>query len=141
MKRTNVSSGAKWEAIVGYSRLVQVDAQVFVTGTTAVLPQGGHAEGGAYAQAAQALANIERALASVGSGLKDVVRTRIFVTDITRDWQDIGRAHAEAFADVRPATSMVQVSKLIEEWMVVEIEADAVVGSGAGEILSLAVKR
>jgi enamine deaminase RidA (YjgF/YER057c/UK114 family) len=131
VKRTNVSSGAKWEAIVGYSRLVRVDAQIFVTGTTAFLPEGRHVEGGAYAQARQALVNIEQAMAKVGSSLKDVVRTRIFVTDITRDWQEIGRAHAEVFGDVRPATSMVQVSKLIEEWMVVEIEVDAIAGSGA----------
>lgn len=131
MKRTHVSSKAKWEAIVGYSRAVRVDERVYVTGTTAFLPEGGHAEGGAYAQSAQAIRNIERALKEAGSSLADVVRTRIYVTGIERDWQEVGRAHAEAFGATRPATTMVQVAKLIEGWMLVEIEADAVVGSGA----------
>jgi enamine deaminase RidA (YjgF/YER057c/UK114 family) len=133
MKRTNISSGAKWESIVGYSRLVRVGDMIFVTGTTATLPGGGHVEGGAYEQAKQVLVNIEAALAKVGASMKDVVRTRMFVTDIKRDWQEIGRAHGEVFGNgggeggIMPATTMVEVRGLIEEWMVVEIEADAVV--------------
>jgi len=129
MKRVNVSSGAKWESIVGYSRLVRANDHVFVTGTTALLPEGGHAGDDAYAQARQCIANIEAALAKVGASLEDVVRTRIFVTDIRRDWQAIGRAHGERFGTILPATSMVEVRALIEDWMLVEIEADAVLGA------------
>lgn len=127
--RTAVSSGAKWEDLVGYARAVRVGDLVWVTGTTATLPGGGHVAGDAYAQAAQCLANIERALAQLGASLADVVRTRMFVTDIERDWQAVGRAHAERFARVRPATTMVEVRRLIEPWMSVEIEADAFVGA------------
>jgi len=128
--RRNVTTGAKWEEVVGYSRLVQAGPHVFVTGTTAWLPSGGYAGAGdAGAQARQAIKNIERALAEVGAGLKDVVRTRLFLVDIRRDWEAVGRAHAEAFGDVRPATTMVEVSRLIEEWMLVEIEADVVIGA------------
>jgi len=128
--RRNVGSGAKWEATVGYSRLVQAGRHVYVTGTTAWLPGGGHAgDGDAGAQARQAIGNIARALAQVGGDLRDVVRTRMFVVDIRRDWEAVGRAHAEAFRDVRPATTMVEVSRLIEDWMLVEIEADAVLGA------------
>jgi enamine deaminase RidA (YjgF/YER057c/UK114 family) len=130
IRRWNVSSGAKWEATVGYSLLVQAGPHVYVTGTTACLPGGGHAgDGDAGAQARQAIANIARALGEVGAGLADVVRTRIFVVDIRRDWEAVGRAHAEALGAVRPATTMVEVSRLIEDWMLVEIEADAVVGA------------
>jgi enamine deaminase RidA (YjgF/YER057c/UK114 family) len=129
VKRINVSSGAKWEPIVGYSRLVRAGDHVFVTGTTATLPGGGHVEGGAYEQAVQAIRNIERALAEVDASLADVVRTRIFVTDIARDWEAVGRAHGEALGAVMPATSMVEVSRLIEDWMLVEIEAEAIVGA------------
>lgn len=126
--RTNVSSGAKWESIVGYSRLVRVGDHIYVTGTTATLQGGGHVgDGDAYAQACQALRNIEWALGQVGARLEHVVRTRLYVTDIRRDWQAVGRAHAEFLGSVMPATSMVEVARLIDDWMLVEIEADALV--------------
>jgi enamine deaminase RidA (YjgF/YER057c/UK114 family) len=125
--RTLISTGTPWEPIVGYSRLVKVDRQIYVTGTTATLPTGGHSgDADAYAQALQALRNIESALTQVGAGLAHVVRTRLFLTDIRRDWRMVGRAHAELLGSVRPATGMYQVSGLIEDWMLVEIEADAV---------------
>ena len=128
MTRQNVASGAPWEEIVGYSRLVRIGPHIWVTGTTAFLPGGGHVgDGDAYAQAMQIGVNLRRALAEVGAGLEHVVRTRMFVTDIRRDWQAVGRAHAELFGEVRPATTMVEVSRLIEEWILVEIEADAFV--------------
>jgi enamine deaminase RidA (YjgF/YER057c/UK114 family) len=134
-QRLRVSSGTKWEAVVGYSRLVRVGPHVYVTGTTAWLPEpagGGHVgDGDAGAQARQAIENIGRALKEAGAGLADVVRTRIYVVDIRRDWEAVGRAHAEFFGAVRPATTMVEVSRLIEDWMLVEIEADAVVDAGA----------
>ena len=124
--RARASSAARWEAIVGYSRAVRVGDLVWVTGTTAFGANGEPTgEGDAYAQARQCIANVERALASLGGTLASVVRTRMFVTDITRDWEAIGRAHAEAFAATRPATSMVEVRRLIEPWMLVELEADA----------------
>jgi enamine deaminase RidA (YjgF/YER057c/UK114 family) len=132
MERIRISSGAPWEAIVGYSRLVRVGAHVYVTGTTATLPEGGHTgDGDAYAQTIQALRNIERALAKVGATLADVVRTRLFVTDIRGDWQAVGRAHSELLGTVRPATTMVEVSRLIDDWMLIEVEADAVIASAA----------
>ena len=130
MKRIEVDSGAPWEAIAGYSRAVRVGDVVHVTGTTATLPGGGHGgDGDAGEQARIALANIERALAAVDASLDDVVRTRMFVVNIRRDWEAVAKAHAHAFGDRRPATSMVEVSRLIEDWMLVEIEADAVLGA------------
>jgi enamine deaminase RidA (YjgF/YER057c/UK114 family) len=132
MKRINVSSGAKWESIVGYSRLVKAGDHIYVTGTTALLPEGGHADANdAYAQTRQAILNIQAALAKVGARLEDVVRTRLFVVDIQRDWEAVGRAHGEFFGSILPATSMLEVKGLIEKWMLVEVEADAVMGAGA----------
>lgn len=123
--RQNISSSAKWENIVGYSRAVRVGTHVYVTGTTAIDEQGnliGPDDG--YAQAVQAIRNIERALKQAGATLADVVRTRMFVTDITR-WQEYGRAHWEFFSEIRPCTTMVEVRGLIDAQMLIEIEADA----------------
>jgi enamine deaminase RidA (YjgF/YER057c/UK114 family) len=124
-------SGAPWEAAVGYSRVVRAGDLVLVSGTTATMPDGAIAGlGDAYGQARQAIANIATALAQVDATLADVVRTRIYVTDITA-WEEVGRAHAEAFGDVRPVTSMLEVSGLLDPRMLVEIEAEAWVGGGA----------
>ena len=126
-RRQLVSSGAIWESVVGYSRAVRVGSWVSVAGTTAAA-EGGGAIGGADvgAQAREALRRIAAALEQAGAGLQDVVRTRIFVTDIS-SWQEVGRAHGEFFGSIRPATSMVEVSRLIDPALLVEIEVDAVV--------------
>jgi len=123
--RRRVSTGTKWEPIVGYSRAVRVRDRIYVTGTTATDERGEVVgEGDAYAQAVQAIRNIERALSKLGAGLEHVVRTRMFVTDISR-WEEFGRAHGEFFGESLPATSMIEISRLIDPRMLVEIEADA----------------
>ena len=128
MARQNISTGGPWEAKIGYSRAVRVGAALYVSGSTAMTPSGLVGKGDPYAQTIQTFKTIEAALKQAGASLNDVVRTRIYMANIDQ-WQEVGRAHGEIFGNIRPATTMVEVKRLIDPDMLVEIEADAVVSA------------